>query len=150
MIFISHNKRRGFTLIELVIVILILAIMAATASSRFVKIESNARKSTLDGLEAAIHSAMLLARVKYRLEPSEEIDMDGVMVAVTSKGRPCASATGIGLALSTRKGYTLGSDPANSCNGNRSITFRPNGTDTSSCQLTYNENGTISINSNGC
>ncbi|MDO6686850.1 MULTISPECIES: prepilin-type N-terminal cleavage/methylation domain-containing protein [unclassified Agarivorans] len=48
------TKQQGFTLIELVIVIIILGILAVTAAPKFLDLSSDARKSTLSGLEAAL------------------------------------------------------------------------------------------------
>lgn len=50
-------KHKGFTLIELVIVIIVLGILAATAVPKFINIQSDARISTLKGAEGAILSA---------------------------------------------------------------------------------------------
>jgi MSHA pilin protein MshA len=41
------NKQAGFTLIELVIVIVILGILAATAIPKFIDIQGDARASSL-------------------------------------------------------------------------------------------------------
>lgn len=153
MIHHLHNKRRGFTLIELVAVILVLGILTAIAVSRFATIESEARRGTLRGLEAAIHSAVLLSRVKYRLANAgtTEIDMDGTTVAVNSNGLPCASAAGIGSALYTNNGFVISSDPSNSCNGSQNITFWPETkTNNSQCRLVYRETGVIDIYTNNC
>lgn len=50
-------KQRGFTLIELIIVIVILGILAVTAAPKFIDIQSDAKAATLDGVIAAINSA---------------------------------------------------------------------------------------------
>ena len=50
-------KHKGFTLIELVIVIIILGVLAATAVPKFINIQSDARISALKGAEGAILSA---------------------------------------------------------------------------------------------
>ncbi|GAD00954.1 prepilin-type N-terminal cleavage/methylation domain-containing protein [Agarivorans albus] len=47
-------KQQGFTLIELVIVIIILGILAVTAAPKFLNLQTDARVSTLSGLEAAL------------------------------------------------------------------------------------------------
>ena len=50
--------RRGFTLIELVIVIVLLGVLSAIAVTRFVNLEDDAQKAALGATAAALTSAM--------------------------------------------------------------------------------------------
>ena len=52
-------QQRGFTLIELVIVIVILGILAVTAAPRFIDLQGDARASTLQGAKAALTSGAI-------------------------------------------------------------------------------------------
>lgn len=51
------KKQGGFTLIELVVVIVILGILAVTAAPRFLNLQSDARASSLQGLKGAMAGA---------------------------------------------------------------------------------------------
>ncbi|MEZ8773192.1 type II secretion system protein [Vibrio sp. 10N.247.310.17] len=52
------KKQSGFTLIELVVVIVILGILAVTAAPRFLNLQDDARTASLEGLRGAVAGAM--------------------------------------------------------------------------------------------
>ena len=54
------RKQHGFTLIELVMVIVILGILAATALPKFVNLTGDAQKAALQGAAGAASSAMAI------------------------------------------------------------------------------------------
>ena len=56
------SQERGFTLIELVVVITILGILAAFAVPRFIALDTQARIATVNGLAGSVKSAASLAR----------------------------------------------------------------------------------------
>lgn len=58
------KRNAGFTLIELVVVIVILGILAITAAPKFLNMQGDAREATLNGVKAAIQSASAMVHAK--------------------------------------------------------------------------------------
>ncbi len=53
-----HPHRKGFTLIELILVIAILGLLAITALPKFLDVATNARIAVLRGVEAAVRAGL--------------------------------------------------------------------------------------------
>lgn len=51
------SRAKGFTIIELVVVIVILGMVSVTAASKFLNLQTDARISTLNGLKGGMESA---------------------------------------------------------------------------------------------
>ncbi|AWB58985.1 type II secretion system protein [Colwellia sp. Arc7-D] len=60
----NFSAQKGFTLIELVVVIVILGILAATAAPKFIDLTGDARRSVMEGVQGSINSAVNLAHAK--------------------------------------------------------------------------------------
>jgi MSHA pilin protein MshA len=96
------QKKNGFTLIELVVVIIILGILAVTAAPKFINLQSDARASTLQGIKGAIQGANSLVFSKAAIAGEEK------------KGGAAASdfgkvdiGTGTGKEATTNYGYLI-------------------------------------------
>lgn len=65
------KRQQGFTLIELVVVIIILGILAVTAAPKFINLQSDAYASTLNGVKASLQGANSLVYSKAAIQGVE-------------------------------------------------------------------------------
>ena len=142
-----QKRQAGFTLIELVIVIVILGILAAAALPRFTDISTEARVAAVNGLAGSLRAAASIAKstqLAKGLTSMQPVTLDGQAVAM-SNGYPTAS--NISMALSDIAGFTVAIAPTASVSfllGNRT-----------GCQVVYNEatgsaGFTVTVTSSGC
>lgn len=91
-------RHKGFTLIELIIVIVILGILAVTAAPRFINLSSDASASTLQGVKAALQSGSQLVYAKSAIA--------GVQNNANTLGSTVILNNNItGITVSTHYGY---------------------------------------------
>ena len=96
------KRQGGFTLIEMVVVIVILGILAVTAAPRFLNLQNDARGSALQGLKGAIDGAAGIVYGKAAINGLESADassnakVDGVDIVF---GYPKATSAALKAAV---------------------------------------------------
>lgn len=106
----------GFTLIELIIVITIIAILAAVALPRFIDAQRDARVAKANAIFGSLRAAAALAKARCELDvavsapatncrnsTTRTVVMDGYPVNMVY-GYPAATAAGIGTAAQINPG----------------------------------------------
>lgn len=107
---INSNSSQGFTLIELVMVIVLVGVLAAFALPKFADLSTDARLASLESLEGAIRSATGVVHSIALLEDKTDcfedptVELDGVVVTLRC-GYPCPHPSGIATAVATEGNF---------------------------------------------
>ncbi len=142
------KKQNGFTLIELIMVVVILGILSAVALPRFADLGSEARTASLEGLSGALKSASAVVHAKWLAAGSTgtSVTMEGgTTVTTTAAGYPDALAAGITTAAQVAPtDYPASADAAG---GTLTYTLKTN------CTVAYNAGvapPSVTVTATGC
>jgi MSHA pilin protein MshA len=131
----NMKKQTGFTLIELIVVMVILGILAAVAVPRFVNLGADARAASANGLAGTLRSAVNIVQARYMATgtmTATTVQLQGQAVTVLANtGLPVATAAGIGSAIDIT-GFTPDYTVAGVA------TFTPTGAP-ATCTVTYTQ-----------
>lgn len=94
------NKQQGFTLVELIIVIVILGILAVTAAPRFLNFQGDAKASVLEGVAGSLKSGLkivegkaIIAGLNTAPVSCYNIANNNVVAATGTPATTCATGT---------------------------------------------------------
>src|SRR5690348_15830901 len=125
----SKPRQRGFTMIELVVVIVILGILAAFALPRYMGLEHQARVAALNGMTGSIRSAANMAHGVWLANGNvTPFFIDGKRVDIVSGYPDVASIQNL---IQDSTGFTI------SVVGGTVVYYPTGATKSANCRVTY-------------
>lgn len=142
---VEKRMQRGFTLIELVVVIALLAILAAFAIPRYAGLEREARSASILGVSGSIRSGAALVHGLWLSQSINPVVMEGNTINVT-EGYP--DATDVSATLADLTGFVVTVN-----GGGDQAVFSKTGL--TNCEVVYNDAlagsaPLISVDTSGC
>lgn len=145
------NKQKGFTLIELVMVIVILGILAAFALPRFADLGGDARAASIQGVYGAVRSANAIVRsacladgdCDQSAETGESVTLEGEEILL-AYGYPTQASILVAAQIDAGdfETGTAGTIAADNAPGTCEVTFAEAGAS--------DESPTIAVDDSGC
>jgi len=149
------RKQAGFTLIELIMVIVILGVLSAFALPRFADLGGEARTASINGLAGALRSSANIAHAQWLADgnAAATVSLEGTSVAMAN-GYPTIAGASIAAQVDSAdySSFDPGSTPAD-----RTYYIAPDtgSGSTANCRVTYaqaaaNGTPTVTVDVGGC
>jgi MSHA pilin protein MshA len=129
-----NKSQSGFTLVELIVVIVILGILAATALPRFINLTGDAKASSMQGLAGSLRSAVQLVQGKWMVGGST--GQSTVLLADGTTSVPVSTGASGGIPTAAGIVTAIGSPTGYANTGSSPVSFTPTG-GPAACIVTY-------------